>query len=156
MTNTVAAERQRLRARLAELDAEHERIMFALSVLDRIDAADTSEQKSTNRRSEDHRIAGSSPAGVRPGGTLDRAVAIINESDRAAWTPDELLVAMRENGWAAQVENEVETVRSALSRATRQGLIARVAHGMYGPLRPNEPQSYLSSGGDASVVPAPM
>lgn len=131
MTNTVADERKRLHDRLAELDDERGRITYALSVLDRIDP-DSPSTRSTPRARQP-RLAGQGSSVGRPGGSYDRAVRIVNSSDRV-WRVEDLVVAMREDGWAAQVENEVDAVRSALSRAVKNGLIARPEPGFYGPV----------------------
>ncbi len=132
MTNTVADERRRLRDRLAQLDDERTKIEYALTVLDRIEP-EASVPPAGARRGTPLDRPGMA-LGARPGGTFDRAVKIVNSSERT-WRVDELVQAMREDGWTARVESEAETVRSALSRAVRDGLISRWSHGVYGPIK---------------------
>lgn len=132
MTTSVADERARLRERLAHLDQERGQIDFALRVLDRLDPDGSSTSDPPSQRG-DGGSRRKSPTG-RSGGTLDRAVYVINGSDHA-WRIDELINAMRQNGWTTQVANEVETVRSALSRAVRDGLVERLEQGVFAPKR---------------------
>ncbi len=137
MTNTVADERRRLRDRLVQLDDERSKIEYALSVLDRIEPEVLASGAGTTRTTRTTRPRMDSGAGAvtaaRPGGTFERAVRVINSSERT-WRVEELIGAMREDGWTARVESEAETVRSALSRAVRDGLISRWSHGVYGPI----------------------
>jgi hypothetical protein len=135
MSNSVAEERRRLRNRLTQLDDERVKITYALEVLDRIEPETAT---SAARSTRTDRPAGSSILGARPGGTFERAVRIINSSGRT-WRVEELVHAMREDGWSAQVRSEVETVRSALSRAVRDGLVTRLSQGVYAPPEPTPP-----------------
>lgn len=143
MTNAVADERRRLRERLGELDAERGHISYTLAVLDRLAPGEV--QPATRR----HARAGRRKTKTgHPGGTLDRAVRAITSSGRA-WRVDELVSAMRDDGWSANVANETETVRSALSRAVRDGLVDRVGQGLYAP----KDHQGTAAGGDDGQVP---
>ncbi len=130
MSITVADERARLHERLAELDRERDQITFALSVLDRIAAAEPSVP--VHPRKVPNRGDGAQPRRqqMRAGGSFEHAVRIITESDRA-WRADDLAPAMRANGWAAEVEDELQTVRTVLARAARTGQVRRVGPGLY-------------------------
>lgn len=135
----MADERNRLNDRLAQLDEERGHIAYALAVLDRLDpdkSPVTQRAPGRGRREA---------SGGRPGGTYDRAVRVINASDRT-WRINELIVAMRQDGWAAQVTNEIETVRSALSRAVHDGLIDRPEQGVF------MPKGWQASGADVATA----
>lgn len=129
MPNSVADERQRLRDRLTQLDEERGHIAYALAVLDRLVPGAQSPSLAQRRAARSVRRKGTVG---RPGGSYERAVRIIRTSDQA-WRVDDLLPAMRKDGWSANVANEVETVRSALTRAVRDGLIDRTGVGLYAP-----------------------
>jgi hypothetical protein len=134
MTNTVADERRRLHDRLLQLDDERAKITFALGVLDRIEPEAATSRSAVARASRADRVDRSGTAlGARRGGTLEHAVRVVNATAKT-WRVEELVPAMRADGWTAQVESDVETVRSALSRAVRDGLISRISQGVYGPL----------------------
>ena len=108
--------------------------MYTLDVLNRIEPEPETQSDSPRRARQvtdpAARIAG--PGRPYPGGTYDRAVRLINSSGHA-WQVEDLVEALRRGGWDAQVDNPVETLRSALSRATRDRQIARQAKGVYGP-----------------------
>ncbi len=134
MRPTLAGERARLHARLAELDRERGQIAFALSVLDRLGADDTASSGSARATT---RVSGPNlaPRGrqqpeMRSGGSVEHAIRAITESHRT-WRAEDLLPVMRANGWAAEVADELQTVRTALARATKAGLIVRVGPGTY-------------------------
>jgi Transcriptional regulator, AbiEi antitoxin len=170
MTNSVDAERRRLRERLAHLNTERTRleiergqVVFALGVLDRIAPEVTASGSGSSSRAAEPApdvdvdveivstragdggvdFVGRTPSGdkligqvkrwakARPGGSLDHILRIITASNRS-WRAEDLVPEMVEQGWdAGGVENAVEAVRAALSRATREGLIERVGHGLY-------------------------
>jgi hypothetical protein len=136
MAHTVSDERRRLTDRLAQLDEERGHIAYALSVLDRIDPdAEQAEPPSGSSSAPQSRVSRTAQDGTargRPGGTYERAVRVVNSSGRA-WQVEELIPALRQDGWSAQVDNEINAVRSALSRAVRDGLVSRPKQGLYAP-----------------------
>lgn len=124
---TVSDERRRLRDRLADLDAERGHIAYALSVLDRIDsdaqdAAGPMPQAPRRRQTVTPRV----------GGTFEHAVRMVNSSGRT-WQVEDLVEAMKQDGWAADVASPLDTVRSSLSRAVKAGQITRPRQGVYAP-----------------------
>jgi hypothetical protein len=135
MANTVSDERRRLRDRLAQLDEERGHIAYALSVLDRIDPDAEHADPPSGSSAPQSRVSRSAQDGAtkgRPGGTFERAVRVVNSSGRA-WQVEDLIPALRQDGWSAQVDNEINAVRSALSRAVSQGLVSRPKQGLYAP-----------------------
>lgn len=148
----VEAERRRQLARLAEIEAELAKmnaerghIAYTLTALDRMDqeSADSSSvSKERQTQPSPREISGAARrrrtrTNPPPGSTLGRALKVINGSDRG-WKPEEVVSAMRQEGWEAEVKNELETVRTALARAVSDGLIERRDFGVYGRL-PQEP-----------------
>ncbi len=131
MRTTVADERARLHERLAELDRERDQIVFALGVLDRIDSATpTTVSRAVKVSDSASATRTQRQPGVRPGGSFEHAVRIITDSQQH-WRAEDLVPVMRANGWAADVADELQTVRTALARATKAGLIVRVGPGTY-------------------------
>ena len=143
MANAVEVEMERLRNRVRQLTREAERLTreldhvqdergkvdYALLVLERVAGSATEVD-----RSHEPAVEPASPKLPRrqSRGTYDLAVQTINSSTRT-WRVDELVRQMREDGWDAEVKNEIETVRAALSRAVSTGEITRPSYGIYGP-----------------------
>jgi hypothetical protein len=124
MANSVGTERERLKARLAQLDEERGHILYAMAVLDRL--VTTSEVAGERNTEQLPTVRHHSVP------TLEAAVKAVNAADKVL-RAEEALPLMRAQGWTQQVENEMETVRSALSRAYRMDLIERIGHGQYAP-----------------------
>ncbi len=121
----VAQERAKLRNRLAELQAEIDHIHYALAVLDRIgvEAAD---------RSVDLALPPAARATVGgSGSTFAVAVRVITNDASRTWQQDDLLPEMERQCWGEGVRDKLNALRSALSRAVKQGVIERVGHGRY-------------------------
>jgi hypothetical protein len=143
MANAVESEMDRLRNRAAQLTREAERLKgdldrvqdeqgkidYALSVLERVAGTVTGAD-----RGHEPAVEPDSPKPLRhrSQGTYDLAVQMINGSTRT-WRVDELVRQMREAGWDAEVKNETETVRAALSRAVAAEEVSRTSYGVYGP-----------------------
>ncbi len=149
------AERDKIRVRLAELDAERDKITYALEVLDRVSSdADSPISPAsgpesakppvlverTPTRTYVLRRPQRSAESVRdalerlkPGGTADYMLRALMHF-RETGIPQEveaIVERMREIGWRASVANPVESVRAALSRAVRDGLVRRAGYGRY-------------------------
>lgn len=143
MANAVESEMDRLRNRAAQLTREAERLKgeldrvqdeqgkidYALSVLERV-----AETVTGTDRGHEPAVEPDSPKPLRhrSQGTYDLAVQMISGSTRT-WRVDELVRQMREAGWDAEVKNETETVRAALSRAVASEEVSRISYGVYGP-----------------------
>ncbi len=169
MANAVETELNRLRNRVTQLTREAERLKgeldrvqdeqgkidYALSVLERVAGTVTGTDGSHKPAVEP---ANPRPLRHRSRGTYDLAVQTINGSDRT-WRVDELVRQMREDGWDAEVKNEIETVRAALSRAVAAGEVTRTSYGIYGPKHgPPGEASRSDTGlehGRTSLHPAP-
>jgi hypothetical protein len=141
---TLEGARADLRAQLIDLDTEHdklqqelnelalkrERIAFTLSVLDDIE---TPASAGAIREGEAaRRPVAMKAARRRLGGTTEYILKALEALGVPAAVEHQMIPAMREQGWTAQPVNAVETVRAALSRATRDGLVVRVGTGLYG------------------------
>lgn len=124
---TVSDERERLAARRSALREEITHVEYALAVLDRIDDVAPTRRRSVRQGRH-----------VAEGGTTAVAAKVINESDRNWRVDSDLISALRAGGWDAQVSDEVNTVRAALTRAARDGLVSRPGLGVYGPLPHNQ------------------
>lgn len=169
MAIPVEVERNRLRARVAHLTREAERLKgeldriqdeqgkidYALSVLERL-----AETATGTDSGHEPAVQPDNPKPLRrrSRGTYELAVQTINDSTRT-WRVDELVRQMREDGWDAEVKNATETVRAALSRAVSAGAVTRTSYGVYGPAHgiPGEfsPSDAGLERGRASLRPDP-
>jgi hypothetical protein len=141
MANAVESEMDRLRSRAFQLTQEAERLKgeldrvqdeqgkidYTLSVLKRVAGADRGHEPAVEPEPDSPK-----PLRHRSQGTYDLAVQMINGSTRT-WRVEELVRQMREAGWDAEVKNETETVRAALSRAVASEEVTRPSYGVYGP-----------------------
>lgn len=113
-------ERERLESRLVELNAEREKVTFALSVLRRIQGQAV--QPDARAR----------PASTR--GSVGATTTFILKALAELGGPanvDVVIGTMSDLGWESTVSNRVETVRASLSRLVRDGMAQRVGHGLY-------------------------
>lgn len=122
----LSAERTRLTARLAELEAEQNMIRYTLSVLDRL-VTDDGHPAGVNDAVESRMRAY-----LRRGGTSAFAVRAIYQGAEPQRV-EILIERMHALGWTSEAENEVESVRAALSRIVKDDVAHRVGHGMYAP-----------------------
>lgn len=140
---TLDGARADLRSQLSDLDAEHdklqhelnelalqrERVAFALSVLDDIETPDAG---AVREGEPTRRTVAMKTTRRRLGGTTKYILKALEALGEPAAVEHQMIPAMREQGWTAQPVNAVETVRAALSRATRDDLVVRVGTGLYG------------------------
>lgn len=110
----LAAARGKLQAEIDDLGREADQVMYALAVLERIEVDDEPAPRRVRRM----------------GATTEYVVRALAKIGRGAEV-DEVLGVMRHEGWSAQPDNPIETVRAALSRAVRDGLAIRSAYGVY-------------------------
>lgn len=137
MTDTINAERNRLQRRLAVLDEERGHIAYALQVLQRVQPPPTGSEPVVEVRQTVR--AERSPGGQST--TSDAAFEVIDSEPERAWRAEEIVAAMRTHGWDAQVDNEIETVRAALSRGVKADRIRRVGYGTYGAVNRQQGES---------------
>lgn len=143
MADPIALERARLTARLEELREEEAHIRYTLDVLARLGSA--SAVASSGSGDQVRRVfndaamqsARQAVATINRGRTAQFAIDAVTADDNLKRV-DDVIASMREAGWDPDVANEVETVRAALSRAVKDGRIARRGHGLYGPIKPTQ------------------
>jgi hypothetical protein len=74
----------------------------------------------------------------RPMRNDERIISIVNSAGPEGITDEDVLSALIEQGWETDATDKLGLLRSYLSRATRGGLIKRIARSRYAPLTPGD------------------
>ena len=123
MSNVSNALILRLRTRAAWHASEAARYQTAAEVLETEQASGASDEPAGAGPTSDRRYAGTN--------ALDLVVQVMESDDRAAWAVAELLEAMQHRGWQTNSLEPINTVRTAISRLVKRGVLERVGVGSY-------------------------